>query len=153
MSDPHTQNELEAFHKKFVKKLERMAVRLREVGIVRVHFGLDFNNDEPDIGEYAVVEYEDGRTEELEEWHPMLDQDTLMWQFPLGSGAYTFDATTANVLEDERGGLIDVNEGVSRAYHSLEQREAFEQEAAEFQDRMDAIIAQYGDEPDEGGRT
>jgi hypothetical protein len=150
VADQRTQKELEAFNKKNAKKLEGMAIRLREAGIVRVHYGLDFNNDEPDLGEYAVVEYADGRTEELEAWHPLLDQDVLMWNFPLGSGAYTLDATTARVLEDAQGGLIDVDEAVARAYHTPEQRETLEAEAEAFQEEMDAIMAQLENQDDEG---
>ena len=145
MADRHAQQELEKFHKTHAKTLQAMASSLQAAGIARVHYGLDFNNDEPDLGEYAIVEYANGRTEEISEWHPMLDHELLMWKFPLGSGAYTFDATTARVLEDAQGGLIDVAEAVSRAYHTPEQREAFEAEAAEFQEEMAAFMDEYNE--------
>ncbi len=138
--DARLKKEVEAFHKKNRAALEAMAAGLREAGILRVHFGLDFNNDEPDLGEYASIEYAEGRTEELEEWPDVLDQE-LMWAFPLGSGAYTFDAATARVQEDAQGGLIDVMEGVARAYHSADQRQKLEVEAEEFNAEMEAFIA------------
>ena len=143
--DARMKKEVETFHKKNRVALEKMAAALREAGINRVHFGLDFNNDEPDLGEYASVEYTDGRTEELEAWPEMLDQE-LMWAFPLGSGAYTFDATSARVLEDAQGGLIDVEEGVSRAYHSPEHRQKLEAEAEEFQAEIEAFMAELGED-------
>jgi hypothetical protein len=149
-----TEQEVEDFHKKHAKKLQKMASSLRQAGVSRVHFGLDFNNDEPDLSDYAVVEYADGRTEELTEWHPSLDQE-MLWGFPAGTGTYTFDASTARVLEDEHGGVIDVDEGVSRAYHSGERRLELEAEAEAFQEEMEAFMAQYedNDEPGEDGRT
>lgn len=143
--DARTQKEIEAFHKKYARKLERMATSLRAEGIVRVHFGLDFNNDEPDLSDYAVIEYTDGRTEELSEWHPMLDQDVL-WNFPAGTGAYTFDVTTARVFEDSDGGVMDVEEGLSRAFHSPERRQVLEAEAEEFAAELEAFMDEHADE-------
>jgi hypothetical protein len=128
MAEAEMHNELEAFNKEHAKAFRAMASSLQRAGVLRVHYGLDFNNDEADLAEYAVVEYADGRIEEQNEWYALLDHEILGWNFPFGSGAYTFDATTARVLEDAQGGMVRLVSRMSRlrAYHTPERREKLE---------------------------
>ena len=143
---------VETFHEQHAKMLQAMASSLREAGIARVHFGLDYNNDESALSEYAVLEYDDGRVEEIDQWYAPLDE-AVFWDFPTGTGTYTFDALTARVLEDERGGVIDIYEGVSQAYHSPARRAELEAEAAEAEAEVAQFMREYSGEDDEASNA
>lgn len=126
---------LKRFHERHHQGLQDTAKALRDAGIARIYFGLNFYNDEGDAADYAVVEYTDGRTETLPHWHPLLDMEVFV-EVPY-CNAYVFDAQDASVKEDLQGGLIDVAEGDSRAYHTPEQREEWELLAEELPDEID----------------
>jgi hypothetical protein len=145
--DARAEKAVIAFHKEHAQKLQAMAENLRAAGIARVHFGLDYNNDEPDLSDYGVIEYADGRTEEIGEWYAALDED-VFWAFPTGTGTYTFDAASAQVSEDQQGGVIDVYEGVSRAFHSRARRSELEVEASEAAAEVEEFMREYADDSD-----
>jgi hypothetical protein len=130
--DPERQEKLKVFHQENAKALRLMAARLREAGVLRVHYGMDYTNDEADLADYAVIEYTDGHTEELNTWYALLDYEVLSETLNLAFGAYTFDVPTAHVLEDEQGGVVRLVSRMSRlrAYHSPKRRAKFEAENA-----------------------
>jgi hypothetical protein len=140
--DTNTRKAVETFHEQHADALQAMAAELRAAGIMRVHFGLDFNNDEPELSDYGVIEYDDGRVQEITEWFAALDQD-VFWAFPTGTGTYTFDAVNVRVLEDERGGVIDTYEGVSQAYHSQMRRSKLEAEAETAAAELAEFMREY----------
>ncbi|NJK44847.1 MAG: hypothetical protein HC933_11670 [Pleurocapsa sp. SU_196_0] len=86
-------------------------------GLLRVHYGVDYVNDDGSPADYAVLEYADGRIEELDEWLEDLEYDTFLssvrYCYP-----YTFDARNAEVSFDASGGMMDTEENVIRMYHT-----------------------------------
>ncbi|GEM47004.1 hypothetical protein [Deinococcus cellulosilyticus] len=132
---------LQHFHTRNRKALEQTARDLLNAGIKRVYFGLNFYNDEGDPADYSVVERLDGSTETLEEWHPLLDLQ-LFSSVPY-CNAYVFQVQTATVEPDPDGGLIDVGEADSRAYHTQEQREMLEDLAEELDEGIDSETAMW----------
>lgn len=132
---------LKRFHEGHRQELQDTARALLDAGIARIYFGLNFYNDEGDAADYAVIEYTDGRTETLSHWHPLLDMEVFT-VLPY-CNAYVFDAQDASVKEDPQGGLIDVAEGDSRAYHTPEQREAWEILAEEMSDDLDSEVQMW----------
>jgi hypothetical protein len=125
------QKNLDAFNKKNLKVLQKTAKELLAGGIAKVHYGVDFVNDDGDAADYAVLEYTDGRVEEQDEWLEALDYETfgfgMTYCLP-----YTFDTEEAKVLFDLEGGSMDAEESVIRMYHTTERREKLEAELAEF---------------------
>lgn len=121
------QKNLDAFNKKNLKVLQKTSKELLSQGIARVHYGIDYVNDDGDAADYAVLEYTDGRIEEIDEWLEALDYDTfgfgMTYCLP-----YTFDARDAKVIFDLEGGSVDAEEIVIRMYHSTERREKLEAE-------------------------
>jgi hypothetical protein len=125
------QKNLDAFNKKHQKVLQKTAKELLAQGIAKVHYGVDYVNDDGDAADYAVLEYTDGRIEEIDEWLTALDYNTfgfgMTYCLP-----YTFDARTAKVIFDLEGGSMDAEESVIRMYHTTERREKLEAELEEF---------------------
>jgi hypothetical protein len=121
------QKNLDAFNKKNQKVLQKTAKELLDEGIARVHYGVDYVNDDGDAADYAVLEYTDGRVEEQDEWLEALDYNTfgfgMTYCLP-----YTFDAREAKVIFDLEGGSVDAEESVIRMYHTFERREKLEAE-------------------------
>jgi hypothetical protein len=111
--------------------LQKTAQELLNQGIKRVHYGVDYVNDDGEGAQYAVLEYEDGRIEELDEWFAALDEDLFAWGVRYCQ-PYTFEVRTASVLFDEQGGSVDTEENTIRMYHSPARRETLEVEAEEF---------------------
>jgi hypothetical protein len=132
------QKGLDQFNLEHQKVLQDTAKTLLGKGIARVHFGIDYVNDDGDPADYAVLEYSDGRIEEIDEWLEDLDDDT----FGLGlhyCQPYTFDARTATVSFDLEGGEIDTEENVIRMYHSTARFEQLESEVEESNFELDLV--------------
>ncbi len=139
------QKNLDAFNKKNQKVLQKTATELLSGGIARVHYGMDYVNDDGDVADYAVLEYTDGRIEEQDEWLEALDYET----FGFGVGycnPYTFDARTAKVMFDLEGGSMDTEESVIRMYHSPERREKLEAELEEFEFNLEKFSDHHFEE-------
>jgi hypothetical protein len=121
------QKNLDTFNKKNQLVLQKTAKELLSEGIARVHFGVDYVNDDGDAADYAVLEYSDGRIEEQDEWLEALDYETfgfgMTYCLP-----YTFDAREAKVIFDLEGGSLDAEESVIRMYHTTKRREKLEAE-------------------------
>jgi hypothetical protein len=130
--------ELEALNVRSRDALQNTAKRLLEQGIVRVHYGVDYVNDDGDAADYAVLEYKDGRIEELNQWLEALDYEVFLWGVTY-CRPYTFDAHTAQVSFDESGGLIDTEENVIRVYHSEARRSQLETEYQDFTGSLEAF--------------
>lgn len=130
---------LQHFHTRNRKALDQTARQLKDAGIARIYFGLNFYNDEGDPADYSVVEHQGGHTEVLDHWHPLLDLQVFS-AVPY-CNAYVFQAATATVEPDPQGGLIDVAEADSRAYHTPEQREMLEELAEEMGEDIDSDTA------------
>ncbi|GGJ53985.1 hypothetical protein [Deinococcus roseus] len=130
-----TDQALTAFHKRNRKALDQTARELQKAGIARIYFGLNFYNDEGDPADYSVVEKLDGSVETLDHWHPLLDLQ-LFSSVPY-CNAYVFQVGTASVEPDLQGGLIDVAEADMRAYHTPEQKQAWEELAEEMDEGLD----------------
>jgi hypothetical protein len=123
---------LKEFNLKHQKVLQKTAKTLLGKGIARVHYGIDYVNDDGDAADYAVLEYTDGRIEELDEWLEDLDYDTfgLSVHYCL---PYTFDAKEATVMFDLEGGEVITEENVIRMYHSTNRFEKLESESDNFE--------------------
>jgi hypothetical protein len=125
--------ELEEFNLENKQVLQATASVLLEQGILKVHYGMDYVNDDGDAAEYAVLEYKDGRIEELDHWLEALDYDTFIFSLRY-CNPYSFDTTLGKVFFDKDGGMIDgEHEGIIRAYHSQTRREMLEQESADVE--------------------
>jgi hypothetical protein len=120
--------QLEAFNREHRHVLESTGQALLERGIVRVHYGMDYVNDDGAPAEYAVLEYADGRVEEQDAWLEDLEYDTFLWSLRYCQ-PYTFDTKAARVSFDDAGGQIDTEENVIRMYHTPERLELLEVEA------------------------
>ncbi len=120
--------DLQAFNQQHQTVLRTTAQKLLERGIVRVHYGVDYVNDDGSPAEYAVLEYQDGQTEEQDAWLKELEYDTFLlsvrYCYP-----YTFDVRTAEVSFDASGGMMDIEENVIRMYHTETRRALLEDEA------------------------
>jgi hypothetical protein len=130
VDDLDFQDQLKFFHEEHAESLHAMATELRAAGVERVHYGLDFYNDEADLSDYAVIEYADGRIEERNQWYEVLDYKVL-WSFGY-TGAYTFDVDTERVFKDDQGGVISMVSRLlrSNAYHTPKRREQLEAQNA-----------------------
>jgi hypothetical protein len=139
------QKNLDAFNNKNQKVLQKTAKELLAQGIARVHYGVDYVNDDGDAADYAVLEYTDGRIEEQDEWLEALDYETfgfgMTYCLP-----YTFDAREATVLFDLEGGSMDAEESVIRMYHTPERREKLEAEYEENNLELDLVSYTNRDE-------
>jgi hypothetical protein len=135
--------DLESFNRAHRPVLESTGAKLLKRGIVRVHYGVDYVNDDGAPADYAVLEYIDGRIEELDAWLEDLDGETFSWGvrycYP-----YTFDARTAQVSFDASGGQIDTEENVIRMFHTPARRELLEVEA-ENAGRLEAFSGSHYD--------
>jgi hypothetical protein len=144
------QKNLDAFNKKNQKVLQKTAKELLAQGIARVHYGVDFVNDDGDAADYAVLEYTDGRVEEQDEWLEALDYETfgfgMTYCLP-----YTFDAREAKVIFDLEGGSMDAEESVIRMYHTIERREKLEAEQEES--NFDLELVSYTNQDELGAMS
>ena len=59
--------------------LRAVARTLQAQGVRRLHYGVDYVNDDGEPADYAVYEYEDGRVVELEHWPEELSEDVFLW--------------------------------------------------------------------------
>jgi hypothetical protein len=138
-------NTLKEFNLEHQLVLQETAKTLLNKGIARVHYGIDYVNDDGDAAEYAVLEYTDGRVEELDEWLEDLDYQTfgfgMRYCLP-----YTFDVTEAKVNFDVQGGTIDTVENVIRMYHSKARLEKLELEKEESNFELDLVSYTNQDE-------
>jgi hypothetical protein len=144
------QKNLDAFNKKNQKVLQKTAKELLAQGIARVHYGVDYVNDDGDAADYAVLEYTDGRVEEQDEWLEALDYET----FGFGVGycnPYTFDAQETKVIFDLEGGSMDAEESVIRMYHTIERREKLEAEQEES--NFDLELVSYTNQDELGAMS
>jgi hypothetical protein len=139
------QKNLDAFNKKNQKVLQKTAKELLAQGIARVHYGVDYVNDDGDAADYAVLEYTDGRIEEQDEWLEALDYQTfgfgMRYCLP-----YTFDISEAKVDFDVQGGTIDTVENVIRMYHSKARLEKLELEREESDFDLEIVSYTHQDE-------
>jgi hypothetical protein len=144
------QKNLDAFNKKNQKVLQKTAKELLAQGIARVHYGVDYVNDDGDAADYAVLEYTDGRVEEQDEWLEALDYETfgfgMTYCLP-----YTFDAREAKVIFDLEGGSMDAEESVIRMYHTIERREKLEAEQEES--NFDLELVSYTNQDELGAMS
>lgn len=134
--------DLKDFNQRHRSALQVTAQTLLAKGVVRVHYGVDYVNDDGSPADYAVLEYSDGRTEELDMWLEDLDDDTFALSVRY-CHPYTFDARSAEVMFDSSGGMIDTEENVIRAYHTTERRAVLEEEADTINQLMDYSIEQF----------
>jgi hypothetical protein len=123
--------QLATFNRSHRAALQKTARALLSQGIRRVHYGVDYVNDDGEEAQYAVLEYADGRIEELDEWFAALDEDLFAWGVRFCE-PYTFEVSTASVIFDEQGGSVDTEGNTIRMYHSPARRETLEAEAEEF---------------------
>jgi hypothetical protein len=137
-------SELKSFNVEHRVRLTRTARTLLDDGIRRVHFGVDYVNDDGDPADYAVLEYADGRVEERDAWLDALDYDVFYTGLRYCQ-PYTFDAESATLSFDDAGGTIDTEENVIRMYHSPERREKLESWAEES-DGIEAFFLDHLDE-------
>jgi hypothetical protein len=121
---------VDAQNRKHQKAMQKTAKQLLEKGIVRVHYAMDFVNDDGDAAEYAVLEYEDGQIEELDGWFEDLDQDVFLWGLK-ECLPYTFDARAVKISVDHEGGSVDTEDNAIRMYHTDQRRQQLEVEAEE----------------------
>jgi hypothetical protein len=128
--DGQLESPLEAQNRKHQKAMQKTAKQLLEKGIVRVHYAMDFVNDDGDAAEYAVLEYEDGGIEELDGWFEDLDQDVFLWGLK-ECLPYTFDARAVRISVDQEGGSVDTEDNAIRMYHTDARRQQLEAEAEE----------------------
>jgi hypothetical protein len=138
-------NTLKEFNLEHQVVLQETAKTLLSKGIFRVHYGIDYVNDDGDAADYAVLEYTDGRIEELDEWLEDLDYQTF------GFGMcycqpYTFDTKEAKVDFDIQGGTIDTEENVIRMYHSKARLEKLESEKEESNFDLEIVSYTHQDE-------
>ncbi len=143
MSDVNKEmrKDLADFNLKHIEVLQTTAKTLLERGIARVHYGVDYFNDDGAPAEYAVLAYNDGRVEELDEWLEDLDYDVFQFQMRYCQ-PYTFDTQKAQVFFDDNGGSINTEENVIRMYHSVNRREMLESIAEE--EISDLELLSYG---------
>jgi hypothetical protein len=138
-------NTLREFNLEHQAVLQETAKTLLKKGISRVHYGVDYVNDDGDAAEYAVLEYTDGRIEELDEWLEDLDYQTfgfgMRYCLP-----YTFDVSEAKVNFDVQGGTIDTEENVIRMYHSKGRLEKLESEKEENNFDLEIVSYTHQDE-------
>jgi hypothetical protein len=120
--------ELAEFNQTHRTVLQTTAQKLLARGLERVHYGVDYVNDDGSPADYAVLEYADGRIEELDAWLEELEYDTFLssvrYCYP-----YTFHVRTAEVSFDASGGMMDTEENVIRMYHTETRRALLEVEA------------------------
>ncbi len=140
------QAETEALDQKHAAVLKETAQKLLAREILKVHFGIDFVNDDGDLADYAVLEYSDGRVEELDHWLEDLPYETFLWH-TRECQPYTFDTKSATIDVDKDGGMIDgAEEMVIRAYHTQARREMLEQESVQEPWELDAFSGSNTDE-------
>jgi hypothetical protein len=133
--DGQLESPLETQNRKHQKAMQKTAKQLLEKGIIRVHYAMDFVNDDGDAAEYAVLEYENGRIEELDGWFEDLDQDVFLWGLK-ECLPYTFDARAVKILVDQAGGSVDTEDNAIRMYHTDARRQQLEAEAEESKFEM-----------------
>jgi hypothetical protein len=138
-------NTLKEFNLEHQLVLQETAKTLLSKGITRVHYGVDYVNDDGDAAEYAVLEYTDGRVEELDEWLEDLDYQTFGFGMRYCQ-PYTFDVSEAKVNFDVQGGTIDTEENVIRMYHSKARLEKLESEKEESNFELDLVSYTNQDE-------
>lgn len=127
MTAKYVDRALRTFNEQFAPQLREAAAVLRARGVRRVHYGVDYVNDDGDVGDYAVYEYEDGRVVELDAWPEELGYDVFLsveYCQP-----YTFEVDASSVLLDRAGGQVDVEENVIRNYHTDARRRRLEAQA------------------------
>jgi hypothetical protein len=139
------QNRLKEFNLEYQKVLQQTAKTLLNKGIARVHYGIDYVNDDGDAADYAVLEYTDGRIEELDEWLEDLDYDTFGMSVHYCQ-PYTFDTKTAKVSFDLEGGEICTEENVVRMYHTTARFEKLESEKEDSNFELDLVSYTNRDE-------
>ena len=139
--DQQTAQEFEQFVLENRAALEEMAANLRAGEIVQVQFGLDFDSDEPAMSEFALLTYDDGQVEEIDEWPDELDSELLL-SLPSDNGTYIFDAVKITITEDPTGGLAWMFENALQVYHSDERLTLLKAVASQNQAEIEALIAQ-----------
>jgi hypothetical protein len=128
--DDQIESPVETQNRMHQKAMQKTAKQLLEKGIVCVHYAMDFVNDDGDAAEYAVLEYEDGRIEELDGWFEDLDQEVFLWGLK-ECLPYTFDARAVKISVDHEGGSVDTQDNAIRMYHTDARRQQLEAEAEE----------------------
>jgi hypothetical protein len=138
-------NTLKEFNLEHRVVLQETAKTLLGKGISRVHYGVDYVNDDGDAADYAVLEYTDGRVEELDEWLEALDYETFGFGMRYCQ-PYTFDTKEAKVDFDLQGGTIDTEESVIRMYHSKARLEKLEAEKEDSNFDLEIVSYTHQDE-------
>lgn len=110
--------------------LRAAARTLQAQGVRRLHYGVDYVNDDGEPADYAVYEYEDGRVVELEHWPEELSEDVFLWAVRYCQ-PYTFEVATAALTLDRQGGQVATEENVLRNYHTDARRQLLEEEAGD----------------------
>ena len=136
--------ELKVFNGEHHGQLSRTADALRLRGIRRVHFGVDYVNDDGNPADYAVLEFTDGRVEEQDAWLEELDYEVFYFGLRYCQ-PYTFDAEAVELTFDDDGGSVDTEENVIRMYHSPERHERLQVWADESDGIEDFFIDHLDD--------
>ncbi len=141
---PDMQKNIDAYNKKHKKILASTAKALAGRGIVRVHYGLDYVNDDGEPADYAILEYADGRAEEQDAWFEELDINTFAMELRYCQ-PYTFEMSDAKIKIDLQGGMMEMHsdEQVMRAYHANTERQQWVAQEAENSKYQSFIIYNY----------
>jgi hypothetical protein len=134
MTDQHLQDALKDFNAEHQDELKTVATTLQRSGLRRIHFGVDFVNDDGAPSDYAVYEYTDGRVVEQADWPDELDYGVFGFGMSYCQ-PYTFDIETASVRHDTQGGQLDLpaDYALTRSYHSAARLLQLEAEAEEIE--------------------
>ncbi|MFC4637764.1 hypothetical protein [Deinococcus hohokamensis] len=139
MTHQHVEEDLRSFNAKYRPQLQALADLLQARGVCRLHYGVDYVNDDGDAAEYAVYEYADGRSIEQGAWPGELEYNVFVYGVRYCQ-PYTFDVSSATLLHDTQGGQIDTEENVIRAYHTPGRRLLLEEEAEGNEQAGDLVI-------------
>ncbi|MFC4452629.1 hypothetical protein [Deinococcus sonorensis] len=139
------QDDLREVNIRFRSMLLELSSVLYLQGIRRIHYGLDFIDDDSRPSDYAVTEYLDGRVEEQDRYPELLSPDVFVWGVKYCQ-PYTFDVASALLQLDEAGGSVEVRPGMTCMYHSQKRRLRLELEAEQD---LSGLCFGYHDDFDE----
>ncbi|MFB9993324.1 hypothetical protein ACFFLM_15225 [Deinococcus oregonensis] len=129
---------LQHFNAKYRPHLQALASVLATRGVARLHYGVDYVNDDGDQADYAVYEYADGRSIEQGNWPPELEYDVFLYGVQYCQ-PYTFEVATATLHLDTQGGQVNTEENVLRNYHTPQRRQLLEQQADVYDEHGDEL--------------
>ena len=139
MNSSELSQNLQQFNKKYRPQLQALASLLTARGVVRLHYGVDYVNDDGDQADYAVYEYADGRSIEQGNWPSELQYDVFLYGVRYCQ-PYTFEVATATLHLDAQGGQVNTEENVLRNYHTPQRRQLLEEQADVYDENGDELV-------------